>query len=225
MPAKFPPRLHVLFARDTPHAVILRRGPSKTTCSIGWDRRSDTFTTGQWLRGRIYERRSDISPDGRHLIYFAMNGRWTSETKGSWTAVSKAPYLKAITLLGKGDCWHGGGLFLNNRIYWLNDGYGHKPLRVSSFITRDMSWQPPVNYGGECLHVYYNRLQRDGWTHRPDSTSDSGAPDVFEKSVGSGWLLLKYCYADLDHPEGKGVYYDRHALVRTGSAEILNKPD
>ncbi len=44
MPAKFPPRLHVLFARDTSGAVILRRGPSKTVCSIGWDRRTDTFT-------------------------------------------------------------------------------------------------------------------------------------------------------------------------------------
>jgi hypothetical protein len=44
MPAKFPPRLHVLLARDTPYAVILRRGPSKTTCSIGWDRRKDTAT-------------------------------------------------------------------------------------------------------------------------------------------------------------------------------------
>jgi hypothetical protein len=75
MPAKFPPRLHVLLARDTPYAVILPRGPSKTTCSIGWDRRNDTFTIGQWLRGRIYERRSDLSPDGKHLIYFAMNGR------------------------------------------------------------------------------------------------------------------------------------------------------
>jgi cytochrome bd-type quinol oxidase subunit 2 len=29
---------------------------------------------GQWLKGRIYERRSDLSPDGKHLIYFAMNG-------------------------------------------------------------------------------------------------------------------------------------------------------
>lgn len=164
MPAKFPPRLHVLLARDTPYAVILRRGPSNTTCSIGWDRRKDTFTTGQWLRGRIYERRSDISPDGKHLIYFAMNGRWTSETGGSWTAISKAPYLKAMTLLGKGDCWHGGGLFLTNTRYWLNDGYGHKSLLVSYRFTRDETWQPSAYYGGECLHVYFNRLQRDGWT-------------------------------------------------------------
>ena len=40
-----------------------------------------------------------------------MNGHWGSETGGSWTAISKAPYLKALTLYGKGDCWNGGGLF------------------------------------------------------------------------------------------------------------------
>ena len=225
MPATFPPRLHVLLARDAPYAVILRRGPSKTTCSIGWDRRKDTFTTGQWLRGRIYERRSDLSPDGKHLIYFAMNGRWTSETKGSWTAISKAPYLKAITLLGKGDCWHGGGLFRTNTRYWLNDGYGHKPLRISSRITRDKAWHPANYYGGECLHVYFNRLQRDGWTLRADLTPDDDAPTVFDKPAGAGWTLRKYCHADLDHPEGKGVYYDHHALVRADSAETIDCPD
>lgn len=90
-----------------------------------------------------------------------MNGRWTSETGGSWTAVSKTPYLKAITLLSKGDCWHGGGLFRTNTRYWLNDGYGHKSLRISSRITRDETWQPANYYGGECPHVYFNRLQRE----------------------------------------------------------------
>jgi hypothetical protein len=225
MPAKFPPRLHVLLARDARCAVILRRGPSKTTCCIGWDRRNDTFTTGQWLRGRIYERRSDLSPDGKHLIYFAMNGRWTSETKGSWTAISKAPYLKAITLLGKGDCWHGGGLFRTNTRYWLNDGYGHKPLLDSSRITRDKTWQPSAYYGGECLHVYFNRLQRDGWTLRPELTPNDDAPTVFDKPARAGWILRKYAHAGIDHPEGKGVYYDRHALVRTDSAETNSTLD
>src|SRR5688500_14916743 len=107
MPATFPPRLHVLLSGDGKTGVVIRRGPSQTTCAIGWNRVYDTFGVGQWMRGRIYERRSDLSPDGKHLIYFAMNGRWQSTTKGSWTAISRAPYLHAVTLLAKGDCWHG----------------------------------------------------------------------------------------------------------------------
>ncbi len=67
-----------------------------------WDRQCDRFQLGQWLKGRIYERRSDLSPDGKYLIYFAMNGRWQSEACGAWTAISQAPYLKAIAIFPKG---------------------------------------------------------------------------------------------------------------------------
>lgn len=72
---KFAPRLHVLLARDAPLGLVIRRGPSKHVATLLWDRRKDTFQLGQWLNGRIYERRSDLSPDGKHFIYFAMNGR------------------------------------------------------------------------------------------------------------------------------------------------------
>jgi hypothetical protein len=47
------------------------------------------------------------------------------------TLISKAPYLKAQTLLAKGDCWHGGGLFSSNKELWLNDGYGPWCLRTT----------------------------------------------------------------------------------------------
>jgi hypothetical protein len=40
-----------------------------------WDRQRDTLKLGQWMRGRIYERRCDLSPKGAHLLYFAMNGQ------------------------------------------------------------------------------------------------------------------------------------------------------
>lgn len=218
--AKFPPRLHVLFARNSDDAVILRRGPSKSVCSIGWNRRKDTFTIGQWLRGRIYERRCDLSPDGRHLIYFAMNGRWSSTTRGSWTAISRAPYLKAIVLLGKGDCWHGGGLFLDKKKYWLNDGYGHQPLKTSTEVSRDADYQPPAYYGGECQHPYFNRLQRDGWILMPDLSERSVT--VFEKSLPYGFVLRKFAHAQTGAPPGKGCYWDEHDVYRSESGRRVD---
>ena len=87
----FPARLHVLLAREAPVGLIIRRGPSHSVASVLWNRRTDRFTLGQWLRGRIYERRCDLSPDGTHVIYFAMNGRWQSDVKGSYTAIARAP--------------------------------------------------------------------------------------------------------------------------------------
>src|SRR5258706_7548419 len=120
MRSEFPARLHVLLASKAPLGLVFRRGPANAVCTGGWNRARDEFQLGQWLRGRIYERRSDLSPDGRHLIYFAMNGRWSSETRGSWTAISRPPWLKAIALFGKGDCWNCGGVFTSPTRYLLH---------------------------------------------------------------------------------------------------------
>jgi hypothetical protein len=211
----FPARLHVLLARNGEDAVLIRRGPSKEVATIGWDRRRDTFFVGQWLRGRIYERRADLSPDGRHLIYFAMNGHWGAESRGAWTAVSRAPFLKALVMLPKGDCWHGGGLFSGNGRYWLNDGYGHDLLRDSREVQRDHDGQPTRSFGGECPGVYYPRLLRDGWS------LVSAAPEVtvFERPLPYAWRLRKYAHSAVDHPEGAGCYWDTHALVDPSGAE------
>jgi hypothetical protein len=220
--AGFPPRLHVLLARDAATGVILRRGPSRSVAAIGWDRARDTFTLGQWLRGRIYERRSDLSPDGRHLIYFAMNGRWSSITRGAWTAISRAPYLAAIALFGKGDCWNGGGLFVDDRTYWLNDGYGHEVLADTTAVARAAGRPYPARWGGECPGVYFHRLLRDGWVMREDLATGArgGHMTVFERPLAHGWTLRKLAHAMTGAPPGKGVYHDEHELVR-GAEEVM----
>jgi len=192
---------------------------------IGWDRKTDKFKLGQWLYGRIYERRCDLSPDGKHLIYFAMNGRWSSAVKGSWTAISRAPYLKAITLFAKGDCWHGGGLFQSSRDYWLNDGHGHELQKDEGHLKRVMEYPWHEHYGGECLGVYYIRLQRDGWSMK--HTSPDGLGDqvtLFEKRINGHWLLRKSAYATQVHPVGRGCYYDTHALFNARTGETIAKP-
>lgn len=212
---RFPARLHVLLARAAPIGVVLRRGPSKQVCSILWNRRNDTFVAGQWLKGRIYERRSDLSPDGRLMIYFAMNGRWSSETGGSWTAVSHPPWLKAITLYAKGDCWQGGGLFLDNRRFWLNDGYfsGQKLRITSSHAVRDADWRPAQMFGAECTGVYYPRLLRDGWTLVENRHLQKwNSVSVFDKPLTKGWTLRKLAHEQIGAPPGRGCYWDEHEL-------------
>ena len=142
-------RLHVLLASRSADAVVIRRGPSKSVCFVHWNRQTDRFKVAQWMRGRVYERRSDLSPDGKFLIYFASNyGR----NLQAWTAISRAPYMKAIALFAKGDAWHGGGLFTGDNTYWLNDGYGHTVLRQSSLVKRDEVFHPAMRlvFSGQC---------------------------------------------------------------------------
>lgn len=219
---KFPARLHVLLARDAKVGLVLRRGPSKSVCTVLWNRARDTFQLGQWLRGRIYERRCDLSPDGQTFIYFAMNGRWQSETKGSWTAISRVPYLKAISLFAKGDCWHGGGLFLSNREFWLNDGCGHQELKAASALRRKMAGQPPEYFGGECLTVYFNPLQRDGWMMARDKYQGAR---LFEKLLPKGWVLRKLAFAEIGAPPGRGCYWDAHEMRHESTGAVLAFPE
>jgi hypothetical protein len=226
MMPEFAPRIHVLLAREAPVGVVIRRGPSKQVCTMLWDRRDDELRMGQWLKGKIYERRSDLSPDGKHLIYFAMNGRWKEEAEGSWTAISRAPYLKAIAFFPKGDCWHGGGLFLDRRTYWLNWGFGHKMLRDNTAVRRDPSYQPDVDYGGECLGVYYPRLLRDGWSLTAEERlAEHKNRDTFEKPAPRGWTLRKIAHAGIFEPPGKGCYWDEHELVHERSGHRHAFPD
>lgn len=224
--AEFKPRIHVLLACQAPLGVVIRRGPSKSVCTVLWDRRNDEFVLGQWLKGRIYERRCDLSPDGQYLIYFAMNGMWQLEAKGSWTAISRAPYLKALALFPKGDCWHGGGLFTGRNTYWLNDGHGHSVLRDTRQVRRDKKFQPSEYFGGECLGVYYPRLLRDDWRLvRRESLSKEKDQDIFEKPIQKGWILRKIAHAELGAPPGKGCYWDEHELVFRGSERRIPCPD
>jgi hypothetical protein len=218
---RFPPRIHVLLARKAAVAVIIRRGPSKTVCTILWNLENDEFQLGQWAKERIYERRSDLSPDGKYLIYFAMNGKMPT-----WTAISRAPYLKAIALFAKGDCWNGGGLFTGNHTYWLNDGYGHTILHNTREVRRALCFRPSGHFGGECPNIYYLRLIRDGWkfTERVD-VAQGKKYDVFEKQLSGGWILRKLAHAEVGAPVGKGCDWDEHELVHHPSGTLIKCAD
>jgi 3',5'-cyclic AMP phosphodiesterase CpdA len=119
-----------ILARESALGVLIRRGPSKWVQLITWDTLYDTFNFGQWFKGRIYEHRCDVSPDGSLFVYFAAKNsarQRSSEYTETWTAVSRPPFLTALALWPKGDCWAGGGIFLDNRRLFLN----HPPWQAA----------------------------------------------------------------------------------------------
>jgi hypothetical protein len=159
-------RLFIIFARKSPTAVIFRRGPSKWVQLIKWDTNTDAFEPGQWFHGRIYERRADLSPNGSLLIYFAQKIETRtmkdSEYTYAWTAVSRPPYLTALALWPKGDCWHGGGLFsdddtviLNHKAEVAKPHSNHLPRGIRVTLKKEVC--------GEDDPLFSERLERDGW--------------------------------------------------------------
>lgn len=169
-------RLFVLLARKAPRAVIFRRGPSAQVGLYLWHLDTDRVEAGQWLKGRIYERRCDLSPDGKHLVYFCAQWRKPMQT---WTAISRPPWLTALALWPKGDAWGGGGL-------WDDDGsiaVSHAPSPITpaegSVMPRKVKVRELGLGRGEDAPIWSARLVRDGW--RCTARGRSGAPD-FDKS-------------------------------------------
>lgn len=221
-----PARVHIILARAAETAVVIRRGPSKQVCTLQWNRTHDTFELGQWLKGRIYERRCDVSPDGKHFVYFAMNGKWSSESKGSWTAISQVPYLKAIGFWPNGSGWNGGGLFLSNDRYWLNViPFSNQVRSQPPNMAADLNYPFHVRYGSECPGVYYVRLQRDGWQLVSRSRETDTEITTFDKLINNEWTLRKHAFETCNPPGGKGVYFDRHELIHRETGEELDFPD
>jgi hypothetical protein len=186
-------RIHFLWARNAPEGVVFRRGPSKHVQLLRWNLKTDKIEAGQWFKGRIYERRCDLSPSGEFLIYFA--GKY-KEPYRTWTAISRPPYFSALALWPKGDAWGGGGLFKDNSTVLLNHRQNEMNLDPKFALPKKFKIIP---YGerpgwGEDDPIFSSRLMRDGWEQKSsgkDKKNKFGSniwiefhePQVWEKKI------------------------------------------
>lgn len=156
-------RLYVILARKASMGVVFRRGPSKHILLINWNTEKHEFRMGQWLNGRIYERRCDLSPSGEKLLYFAANQR---APLFSWTAVSRPPFLTALAMWPNGSTWGGGGLFKNERTVSLNHGPAGMAVADGFRLPKNTQVQALGTHAGrgEDDPIFSLRLLRDGWT-------------------------------------------------------------
>jgi hypothetical protein len=162
-------RLFVYLAREAPKAVVLRRGPTDWARLSLWHTDTDTFEHGQWIKGRVYERRSDVSADGALFCGFVrQSGGRPDHRVDTWIAVSRPPYFSALAVWFIGGTYHTGGFFPARSALWLGfmserpPDVGHLPawLRIVEpkaigYIDGTSEWTDRT--------VHFNRLLRDGW--------------------------------------------------------------
>ena len=72
------------------------------------------------------------------------------------------------------------------------------------------------------MSVYYNRLERDGWTLL---NRDFHGAAVFEKPVGKSWTLRKLAYASCNTAPGRACYWDVHEMTYAPIKKTLAFPD
>lgn len=198
MPDAFPPRLYVLVARDAPVACVLRHGPNGSWAGLRWDRGADSFTLGQWMRGHIYPERCDISDDGAHLLYFACNyADGASHLHDVWTAISRVPYFKALTLYPQCGTYGGGGAFLNAQRYLGPGGtpaFDHAPVRRKAKAT---------------LRSPFAWAQDPDWRLLSEPAIASPFRDgtwCYLKELPHGWELERLVH--ITRPDAPGRLYD-----------------
>lgn len=224
-------RVYCLLARAARRAVVFRRGPTKRVALLTWDLTTDAVVEGQWLKGRIYERRCDLSPDGQLLLYFAATYR---QPYRSWSAISRPPYLTALALWPKGNGWGGGGQFAAADRVRLNHRKGEMRLAAGHALPPGLTIEQLSEMAGwgEDDPVWSMRLERDGWV------CTSGRSRQIEDRDGKVWITLEPPIIwEKAHPvePGTGVlrmllrgiherngawYVIDHTLV-TGSGETL----
>ena len=171
------PRLYAQVAAGAPVALVFRRAPSRWWQLGRWDLQTGDYEPGAWLRGRLYPRRCDLSPDGALLLAFILKptapgflepDRAVDDT---YVTLSKAPWLHALaawregSTWGRGYCFTGAGAGADLPMVLGEPDHGDiGPLRRRYGIDR----YPVVQYAAE---------RRRGWDDHPDSPPrDIGGP-------------------------------------------------
>ncbi len=143
------------------------------------------------------------------MIYFTqkINSRSLEDKEYTyaWTAISRPPYLTALALWPKGDCWHGGGLFETNKQVWLN----HHPSQAKPHPNHKPKGIKVIDNPHACGEddpVFLRRLQRDGWNSKQEcefkrvgNNIVMQKPMVLEKKNPNKQLVLELIYSQIKY--------------------------
>ena len=205
-------RLHGLLVANRSRSLLIRRCGDEST-TFRWNLNDDSFSAGHQLAGRIYTRRSDLSPGGGYLMFFA------TDSEQRWTGISRAPFLNAQGHWLKESPAYGGGMFTGPRLFWLNDGDGHGEFGGELAGLERQDERPGDDHGSGCAGVYVLRLQRDGWKLAEVRKNDEDVvtAHVFEKSIDERWTLRKLAWTP---PPWDDVTKETHELVETATGAV-----
>jgi hypothetical protein len=157
---------------------------------------------GQWLKGRIYEHRCDLSPDARHIIVFVRR----TDASLAWTALSRAPWLRAIAVWPQSHTWHGGGAFDADGRVWFNGATTPDEALPDGLRPADAKACPHGTDGFHMGELYAAMMLQRGWVQK----SRTGHDAKLAKPLDNGWQLeLAFRLG----AKGRGGISNAYALV------------
>jgi hypothetical protein len=214
-----PPRIYCIPATRAPIAAVFHRGPTNWSHVGRWHLGERRYESGAWLGGRIFPRRSDLSPDGRFLCYFAHKPSATWEHGEAYVAVSKLPWLTALHAFRTCGTWTRG-------YYFTEDEGSEHPEDANLPIPYGLRSIPVVQFANE---------RRRGWQEAPDSPPRSPG-DVWDeqrnarmqkRQPGGGRLLcvesLGWAGGEFGADQAVGGLRVSYWLEADGEVQLLNE--
>jgi hypothetical protein len=159
-PPKIRSRIHLIAAKTAPVLLVLQRKRAKLfhVITVGTD--EHWINEGSWFRGVIYPIDSDVSFDGKFMVYRARGAN--NET---WSGICRLPWLK--TLLHVETPITGGGYFSAPHELKTH-GWDRREKVVSSDVPFTITRDTKRHFGYE-LAVIYGRFERDGFVRLGDN--------------------------------------------------------
>lgn len=174
------PRIYCIPATQAPVVAVFRRGPSRWSHIGRWDLAAGRYEPGGWLGGRIFPRRSDLSPDGQYLCYFAHKPSATWEHGEAYVALSKLPWLTALHAFATCGTWTRG-------YYFTEDGSRDNVPAETLPIPYGLRSIPMVQFANE---------RRRGWVEEENSPV---------RDPGDAWDVRRNARMRKPQPQGTRV--------------------
>ena len=213
-----PPRIYCIPATQAPVVAVFRRGPSNWAHIGRWDLAAQRYEPGAWFGGRIFPRRSDLSPDGRYLCYFAHKPSATWTHGEAYVALSKLPWLTALHAFPTCGTWTRG-------YYFTEDGTQDNTLTETIPIPYGLRPIPVVQFSNERRRGWIEaedspvRDSRDTWDERRNARMRKTQPQGTRVlcMVSVGWAGGAF---GIDQSvDGMNV---RYSLETDGNVELLD---
>ena len=172
------PRIYCIPALRAPIVAVFQRGPTGW-CRVGrWKIDEQKYESGAWFHGRIFPRRSDLSPDGQFLCYFAHKPGASWEHGEAYVALSKLPWLTSLQAFKMAGTWTRGYFFCDR---------GKNQLEGADKL--------PIPFGLASIPVIQFAIERSrGWQESPDSPP---------KAPNDAWDENRNCRIQKRQPGGR----------------------
>lgn len=215
MKKSVPPRIYCIPAKNAPMVAVFRRGPTNWSHVGRWDLAKRRYEPGAWLGGRIFPRRSDLSPDGLHLCYFAHKPSATWEHGETYVALSRLPWLTALYAFPTCGTWTRGYYFTedqdseNMEVSALPIPYGLRPIPVVQFASeRQRGWSETSDSP--------RRDPSDAWDERRNAR-------IQKRQPGGDRLLCVECHGWAGGDQAVDGRYVRYWLETNNSIQALER--